>query len=177
AAFDFHAGTQPRAPDWMQERGLEWAYRLVREPRRLWRRYLVSNTLFIAGAYAPPFRPLTPEEDDEIVRQINGSGAGIVFVGLGCPKQEFWMAAHRSRIRAVMVGVGAAFDFHAGIQPRAPGWMQERGLEWVYRLLREPRRLWRRYLVGNTLFILGAIGQLLSRRAKAPANGDPRSGR
>jgi N-acetylglucosaminyldiphosphoundecaprenol N-acetyl-beta-D-mannosaminyltransferase len=122
--------------------------------------------LGIAGAYSPPFRPLTEEEDAEIVARINGSGAGAVFVSLGCPKQEKWMAAHRGRIRAVMCGVGAAFEFHAGVINRAPVWMQNCGLEWLYRLCSEPRRLWKRYLITNTLFVAGAVRQLLSSRSR-----------
>jgi N-acetylglucosaminyldiphosphoundecaprenol N-acetyl-beta-D-mannosaminyltransferase len=118
--------------------------------------------LTIAGAYSPPFRPLTDAEDTAVVEAINASGAGIVWVSLGCPKQEKWMAAHRGRIQAVMVGVGAAFDYHAGTLQRAPLWMQKAGLEWLHRLASEPRRLWRRYLVTNTLFVVGAVRQLLS---------------
>lgn len=121
-------------------------------------------TLRVAGAYSPPFRALSAEEDAEVVARINASGAGTVWVSLGCPKQELWMAAHRGRIQAVMVGVGAAFDYHAGTIQRAPQWMQHAGLEWLYRLLSEPRRLWKRYLVTNTLFIAGAARQLLTRR-------------
>jgi len=117
--------------------------------------------LVVAGFEAPPFRPMTPEEDAEAVARINTSGACLVFVGLGCPKQEHWMLAHRSRVNAVMLGVGAAFDFHAGTVSRAPMWMRENGLEWLHRLASEPRRLWRRYLVTNTLFVLGAVRQLL----------------
>jgi N-acetylglucosaminyldiphosphoundecaprenol N-acetyl-beta-D-mannosaminyltransferase len=113
---------------------------------------------------APPFRALSHDEDAEVVGRINASGAGIVFVGLGCPKQERWMATHRGKINAVMIGVGAAFDFHAGTVPRAPRWMREHGLEWLHRLASEPRRLWRRYLVTNTLFIFGAARQLLRGR-------------
>ena len=120
--------------------------------------------LRIAGAHSPPFRALTPEEDDALVARINQSGAGIVFVSLGCPKQERWMAEHRGRVQGVMIGVGAAFDFHAGTVSRAPQWMQHNGLEWLHRLLSEPRRLWRRYLVTNTLFIVGAARQLLGAR-------------
>jgi len=118
-------------------------------------------TLKIAGAFSPPFRALTTEEDEAIVTQINASGAGLVWVSLGCPKQEYWMAEHRGRINAVMVGVGAAFDYHAGTLKRAPLWMQHNGLEWFYRLLSEPRRLWKRYLITNTLFMVKAIRQLL----------------
>ncbi|MBF0231571.1 MAG: WecB/TagA/CpsF family glycosyltransferase [Desulfamplus sp.] len=117
--------------------------------------------LKIAGVESPPFRPLTKEEAQAAVDRINGSGAGFVFVGLGCPKQENWMAAHCGRINAVMIGVGAAFDFHAGITKRAPLWMQAYGLEWLHRFISEPRRLWRRYLVTNTWFIISAIRQLV----------------
>lgn len=109
---------------------------------------------------SPPFRALTADEDRAAVDRINTSGAGIVFVGLGCPKQERWMAEHRGRIDAVMIGVGAAFDFHAGTVRRAPAWMRDNGLEWLHRLLSEPGRLWKRYLVTNTLFIFGAARQL-----------------
>jgi len=119
--------------------------------------------LAIAGSWSPPFRPLTAQEVEEDIVRINASGAGTVWVSLGCPKQEFWMAAHRGRINAVMVGVGAAFDYHSGILERAPLWMQLRGLEWLYRLASEPRRLWRRYLVTNTLFMVGAARQLIGR--------------
>ena len=109
--------------------------------------------LKIAGAISPPFRDLTPEEDAAIVDQINASGAGVLWVSLGCPKQEFWMSEHRGRINAVMVGVGAAFDYHAETLKRAPLWMQHNGLEWLYRLATEPKRLWKRYFVTNTLFV------------------------
>jgi N-acetylglucosaminyldiphosphoundecaprenol N-acetyl-beta-D-mannosaminyltransferase len=117
--------------------------------------------LCIAGTHSPPFRPQSAAEDEEMIELINASGAAIVFIGLGCPKQERWMAQHRGKVRAVMVGVGAAFDFHAGIVQRAPAWMQSRGLEWLYRLLKEPRRLWRRYLTTNTLFVLRIARQFL----------------
>lgn len=118
--------------------------------------------LRLVGAESPPYRQLTETEDAAAVGRINASGAGIVFVSLGCPKQELWMTAHRDRIQAVMIGVGAAFDYHAGTIKRAPLWMQEAGLEWLYRLLSEPRRLWRRYLVTNTVFMIGAARQLLA---------------
>lgn len=108
--------------------------------------------LRLAGVHSPPFRALSPEEERQTLRMIEHSGAGVVFVGLGCPKQELWMARQRGRLPAVMIGVGAAFDYHAGIVKRAPPWMQQRGLEWLYRLACEPRRLWRRYLLTNTLF-------------------------
>ena len=117
--------------------------------------------LKISGSYSPPFRNLSEAEDEQIINSINSSGAGVVFVGLGCPKQEKWMEAHRNRIHAVMIGVGAAFDFHAGTLQRAPLWMQQNGLEWFHRLCSEPRRLAKRYLVTNTLFIIGAGIQLM----------------
>jgi N-acetylglucosaminyldiphosphoundecaprenol N-acetyl-beta-D-mannosaminyltransferase len=120
--------------------------------------------LGILGTLSPPYRPLTPEEDLHIVNTINASDAGVVFVSLGCPKQELWMAGHRGRIRAVMIGVGAAFDYHGGTLRRAPVWIRNAGLEWLYRLGAEPRRLWKRYLVTNTLFVLGAIRQLICSR-------------
>lgn len=110
---------------------------------------------------SPPFRALSPEEDEAAVKRIVSSCAGVLFVGLGCPKQELWMHSHRGRIPAVMLGVGAALDFHAGTVSRAPLWMQRNGLEWLHRLLSEPRRLWKRYLITNTLFIIGAARQLL----------------
>jgi N-acetylglucosaminyldiphosphoundecaprenol N-acetyl-beta-D-mannosaminyltransferase len=108
----------------------------------------------IAGTYAPPFRRLTAAEDEMIVRRINAAGPDIVWVGLSTPKQERWMHEHVGRLDArVLIGVGAAFDFHAGLKKQAPRWMQRSGLEWSFRLLTEPRRLWRRYLVNNPLFL------------------------
>ncbi|MER6071472.1 WecB/TagA/CpsF family glycosyltransferase [Streptomyces sp. NPDC001817] len=110
--------------------------------------------LKIAGAYAPPYRPLTAQESDAVVATINASGADLVWVGLSTPKQERWMAEHRDRLQAsALIGVGAAFDFHAGLKPQAPGWLQQRGLEWAYRLAKEPRRLWRRYLRNNPAYL------------------------
>ena len=120
--------------------------------------------LKIAGAYSPPYRPLSEEEDAAVVENINASEASTVWVSLGCPKQEKWMADHRGRINAVMIGVGAAFDYHAGTITRAPIWMQRNGLEWLHRLASEPRRLWKRYLVTNTLFIWYAAHQILLNR-------------
>lgn len=117
--------------------------------------------LQIAGAHAPPFRELTELEERTNMDEINQSGAHVVFVGLGCPKQEKWMAAHCGRISAVMIGVGAAFDYHAGTIKRAPLSWQHHGFEWLYRLLTEPRRLFARYLITNTLFILAITKQLL----------------
>jgi N-acetylglucosaminyldiphosphoundecaprenol N-acetyl-beta-D-mannosaminyltransferase len=113
---------------------------------------------------APPFRPLTPEEDESVTREIVASGARIVFVGIGCPKQEKWMLAHKGRIPAVMLGVGAAFDFHAGRVRQAPRWMQVAGLEWVFRLMMDPRRLWKRYARHNPRFVGLFLMQLLGLR-------------
>lgn len=109
--------------------------------------------LKIVGAESPPFRPLTDEEDAKAVKRINSSGAGVVFLGLGCPRQEVFAHEHRDRVQAVQLCVGAAFDFHAGAVQQAPAWMQKRGLEWLYRLTREPGRLWKRYLVTNSIFV------------------------
>ena len=109
--------------------------------------------LILAGIESPPFRALTVEEDEDTVARMNSSGAGFVFVGLGCPKHERWMAEHSGRINAVTVGVGAAFDFHAGTARRAPKWMQAIGLEWFFRFLQEPRRMFRRYFVEDLAFI------------------------
>jgi len=120
--------------------------------------------LKVAYAYSPPFRPLTEKEDERVVQEINSSGARILFVGLGCPKQERWMAEHKGRVRAVMLGVGAAFDFHAGKVPQAPAWMQRMGLEWLFRLVMEPRRLWQRYAKHNPRFVVLALMQLLGLR-------------
>lgn len=125
--------------------------------------------LRIAGAYSPPFRDPTAAEDRALVEAINAADAGVLFVGLGCPKQEQWMLDHRTRVNAVMIGVGAAFDFHAGTLKRAPAWMQERGLEWLHRLFQEPRRLWRRYMRTNIAFAwLGARQLWRERAARAP---------
>jgi N-acetylglucosaminyldiphosphoundecaprenol N-acetyl-beta-D-mannosaminyltransferase len=110
--------------------------------------------LVIAYRFSPPFRELDVSEDAQIVADINQSGASILFVGLGCPRQEMWMAEHAGAVRSVMLGVGAAFDFHAGAVRQAPGWMQSVGLEWVFRLSQEPRRLWRRYLYHNPRFVV-----------------------
>lgn len=110
--------------------------------------------LRIAGTFAPPFRSLSDEEDAEIIQMINEAAPDIVWVGLSTPKQERWMASHIDRIGArVLIGVGAAFDIHAGTLAQAPRWMQSRGLEWLFRLSREPTRLWKRYLVNNPRFV------------------------
>lgn len=120
--------------------------------------------LKVAYAWAPPFRPLTPEEDAAVVATIADSGARILFIGLGAPKQERWMAAHRGRVPAAMLGVGAAFDFLAGTKPQAPRWMMAAGLEWLFRLVCEPRRLWRRYAKHNPRFVTLFAMQLLGLR-------------
>jgi N-acetylglucosaminyldiphosphoundecaprenol N-acetyl-beta-D-mannosaminyltransferase len=120
--------------------------------------------LVITGSYSPPFRPLSPEEYHADAQRINASGAAVVFVSLGCPKQELWMARQRGEVNAVMIGVGAAFDFHAGTSRRAPLWMRQNGLEWLHRLASEPNRLWRRYLVTNSIFVIAAFIQLYFRR-------------
>ena len=120
--------------------------------------------LKISYAYSPPFRPLTLAEDEALVKQINSSGTQILFVGLGCPKQERWMFAHRNRVKAVMIGVGAGFDFFAGTKKQAPNWMMRIGLEWLFRLFTEPKRLWRRYLYNNPRFLCLAAMQLLNLR-------------
>ncbi len=109
--------------------------------------------LVIGGAEAPPFRPLTAQEDEQVIERINSSGAGLVFIGLGCPKQDEFAFEHRHKFNAIQVCVGAAFDFHAGAKPMAPEWMQKVGLEWMFRLCQEPSRLWKRYLITNTLFV------------------------
>jgi len=116
--------------------------------------------LQIVGGHAPPFRPQTEAEDARVADEINRSGADVVWVGIGVPKQEKWMARMRDRLDApVLVGVGAAFDFHAGLVPQAPDALQRLGLEWAFRLVQEPRRLWRRYLRYNPRFVLGFLRQ------------------
>jgi N-acetylglucosaminyldiphosphoundecaprenol N-acetyl-beta-D-mannosaminyltransferase len=125
--------------------------------------------LRVAGTLTPPFRDLTPAEDAAIVDRINAAAADIVWVGLSTPKQEFWMASHADRLNAaVMIGVGAAFDFLAGTKSQAPAWMQQSGLEWFYRLACEPRRLWKRYSRIVPYFLLFASLQLLRARIWGP---------
>ena len=124
--------------------------------------------LRIAGGQSPPFRALTAAEEERVVEEINSSGAAVVWVGTGQPKQERWMARMRARLSPpLLVGVGAAFDFHAGLVPQAPPWMQRAGLEWSYRLAREPRRLWRRYARYNPRFIAAFGAQYLRERRPA----------
>lgn len=122
---------------------------------------------------APPFRPLTPEEDEAVTREIVESGARILFVGIGCPKQEKWMAEHKDRIPAVMLGVGAAFDFHTGRVRQAPRWVQAAGMEWAFRLMMEPRRLWKRYAKNNPRFVGLFLMQLLGRPPFLQETGGP----
>jgi N-acetylglucosaminyldiphosphoundecaprenol N-acetyl-beta-D-mannosaminyltransferase len=126
-------------------------------------------SLSIAGMFSPPFREPTFAEDCQIVNAINASRAHIVFVALGCPKQEKWIAAHKGRVNAPMLGVGAAFAFFAGVKPRGPAWMQKLGLEWLYRLTSEPRRLAPRYLVTNAIFILSVLRDSLAGRLSSSA--------
>ena len=124
--------------------------------------------LVIAGYRSPPFRPLSAEEDAADVAAINSACPDFVWVGLGMPKQEKWMAAHVGRIEATaLIGVGAAFDFHAGTKPRGPRWMQRSGLEWLFRLISEPRRLAGRYLIDNTIFLGHAARQLTGLKSYA----------
>ena len=111
----------------------------------------------IAGMYSPPFRPLTEEEDKKIIEKINETNPDFVWIGLGAPKQEKWMAAHQGQIDGLMLGVGAGFDYYAGNIDRAPEWMQKHNLEWLYRLIQDPKRLFKRYLVTNTKFIWNAM--------------------
>lgn len=131
---------------------------LVAEVDRRW------PALRVAYAWSPPFTALTDREDADVVSAINGSGARILFVGLGCPKQELWMAEHRGTVEAVMVGVGAAFDFLAGEKLQAPELMQGAGLEWLFRLITEPRRLAKRYLRQNPRFAVLFGAQLIRSR-------------
>lgn len=113
--------------------------------------------VWIAGMYSPPFRALSKEEDEKIIEMINEAHADFVWVGLGAPKQERWMAEHQGKVQGLMVGVGAAFDYLAGNIQRAPMWMQKANLEWLYRLLQEPKRLFKRYFYTNTRFIWNAV--------------------
>lgn len=129
----------------------------------------------IAGVHAPPFRPLSPAEARADADRINQSGARVVFVGLGCPKQEQWMYQNQGQIQAVMIGVGAAFSFFSGEVTQAPRWMMRFGMEWLYRFSQEPRRLWQRYLINNPLFVLLfgaqlALHYLWERLERQPVN-------
>jgi N-acetylglucosaminyldiphosphoundecaprenol N-acetyl-beta-D-mannosaminyltransferase len=124
---------------------------LHRFVRFLYRRF---PHIQIACQITPPFRSLMPEEDERYTQEIINSGAKILFVGIGCPRQELWMGAHKNRIPGVMLGVGAAFDFHSGRIKQAPNWMQQVGMEWIFRLFMEPQRLWKRYLKHNPRFVV-----------------------
>jgi N-acetylglucosaminyldiphosphoundecaprenol N-acetyl-beta-D-mannosaminyltransferase len=123
--------------------------------------------LRIVYSFSPPFHSLTDDETAQIKQDIIASGVRILFVGLGCPRQEKWIDAHRGSIPAVMIAVGAAFDFHAGLKPQAPVWMQKIGLEWLFRLWMEPRRLWKRYLYNNPRFVALALADLMGFRKGA----------
>jgi N-acetylglucosaminyldiphosphoundecaprenol N-acetyl-beta-D-mannosaminyltransferase len=126
--------------------------------RRLKARY---PDLAVAGTHSPPYRPADAEEDRNVLDAINAAAPDIVWVGLGTPKQDYWVSRHRGRLKApVLIAIGAAFDFHAGLMPQAPRWMQRSGLEWLFRLLHEPRRLAFRYLVYNPLFVFKVALQL-----------------
>ena len=126
--------------------------------------------LRVAFRYSPPFRPLSNAEDAAVVDAIQAAEVQVLFVGLGCPKQERWMAAHRDSLRCLMLGAGAAFDFLAGAKRQAPLWMRRRALEWLYRLVAEPRRLWRRYLIGNPRFLYHFAREGLRPKAPSPVS-------
>jgi N-acetylglucosaminyldiphosphoundecaprenol N-acetyl-beta-D-mannosaminyltransferase len=124
--------------------------------------------LRVVGLYSPPFRPLTGREEADLREEIQRLAPNILWVGLSTPKQESWMAAHVGQLDApVMIGVGAAFDFHAGLVRQAPAWMQRAGLEWFFRLCMEPRRLWKRYLRNNPSFVVRILGQFAGIRKQA----------
>ncbi len=127
--------------------------------------------LDIAAAISPPFRPLSDEEDEAFVQQLRASGARVVFVGLGCPRQERWCTEHATRVGAVCLGVGAAFDFHAGVLRQAPPVLQRAGLEWAFRLAMEPRRLWKRYSRVVPRFLIGTARERRRLAEMAPAAG------
>lgn len=135
----------------------------------------VNPDVNIAGAIAPPFRSLSDSEELEILEKIHQSGANVVWVGLGMPKQEFWMHRVRDRLPGVtLLGVGAAFDFLAGTKKQAPHWMRNSGLEWLFRLMQEPRRLWRRYLWNNPAFMILLTLQVIRGRRSTPRMVPPR---
>jgi len=129
-------------------------------------------SLPIVAKIAPPFGAFTAAQNRNWIRELNASGAEIIFVGLGCPKQEHWMAEVSGELPAVLIGVGAAFDFHAGTVRQAPAWIQNSGLEWAFRLLMEPRRLWRRYLVLNPRFLTLMLTEEWRRRTKSTEGGE-----
>ncbi len=133
--------------------------------------------LIVAGSWAPPFRPLTAEEELAVAERINAARPDIVWVGIGTPKQDFWVAAFRDRLEApVLIPVGAAFNFHAGTVRQAPPWMRRSGLEWLFRLGMEPRRLWKRYLLGNIRFFFLVVRQRVCdtmKKRPPPTGGTP----
>jgi len=138
--------------------------------------------LGVVGTYSPPFRELTSEEDREIVQRVNSARPDIVWVGISTPKQERWMAEHTQKLKAcVLIGVGAAFDFNAGLKKQAPRWMQKSGLEWSFRLMMEPGRLWRRYLSNNPRFLWlvlrEALREMPSKTQVQPKRPEPRQRR
>lgn len=136
----------------------------------------INERVKIVGKICPPFRPLTTRQEADFAEAINEAGPDIVWVGLGSPKQNLWMANNRSRLRApILIGVGAAFDFLAGVKSQAPRWMQQNGLEWFFRLITEPRRLWKRYLIYNTIFIAHTLAHLVrSKRHSLPSQEEQR---
>ncbi len=127
--------------------------------------------LIISFASSPPFRELTQREEENYVKEINASGARILFVGIGCPKQEKWMVRHKDKLHCVMIGVGAAFDFFSGQKKHAPRWMQKAGMEWLFRFASDPKRLWKRYLKHNPRFVFYFLKQLLHKKNSADGYG------
>lgn len=130
-------------------------------------------SLKLAGSYSPPFRTLTEDEKADVVSRINKTKADFVLVSLGCPKQEYWMAEHKNKVNSCMIGIGGAFPVYAQLQKRAPQWMQKISLEWFYRLIQEPQRLWKRYLTTNSKFVLLVIVfylQIIQRKLKYKLN-------
>jgi N-acetylglucosaminyldiphosphoundecaprenol N-acetyl-beta-D-mannosaminyltransferase len=173
------AGQQQRVygPDWMWawcDRAAQKGYRLFlygSQPQTLTRLEAVLRqsfpTLAIAGSYAPPYvTTIDALDTDAEALRIRESGADVVLVSLGCPKQELWMAGMAAHLSVVMLGVGAAFDFHSGAVRQAPRWLMGLGLEWFFRLLQEPRRLWSRYVLNNPLFLVLLAGQVLQFRLR-----------
>lgn len=134
-------------------------YGSTEETLKLLKDKLTKNypNMTIVGMYSPPFRPLIEEEDQVVIKQINDTNPDFVWIGLGAPKQEIWMSEHQGKINGLMIGVGAGFDYYAGNIKRAPLWMQNHNLEWLYRLIQDPKRLFKRYLVTNTKFIWNAV--------------------
>ena len=127
---------------------------------------VMNPEIIVAGTFCPPYCQMAQMEDDAVIKAINDAKPDIIWVGLGSPKQDFWVAMHRRYLNApVMVGVGAAFDFLAQTKPQAPEWMRQNGLEWFFRLCSEPRRLWKRYVIGNALFIYFTIEDLFFKKS------------